>query len=264
MVDTVRTLAALQALLADNTAGDISAQDARDVLVSSWTPEWMRYLLHRLPDETPHTDDKFFAPGAGSAYAGGTALTVNGTSTWTEGRNLLSQKYSGQNGTNYDIAAQIWSMTPTSAPVTIETHARILSGNGGNASGALFLGFCDGTAGSSGVAAGYVKWDSSKIQIMDIGDDFQSPTYNNFANYNVQMAAQLGSGLYMRAVWTAANTWKWAFSPDGVGWTALARSSYSRTLTPSRFFVGGINIVAGAPAVTAYDYVRVYDADLSA
>lgn len=34
MVDTVRTLSALQTLLADNTAGDISAQDLRDFLVS--------------------------------------------------------------------------------------------------------------------------------------------------------------------------------------------------------------------------------------
>ena len=34
MADTIRTLSALQTLLADNTAGDISAQDARDVLVS--------------------------------------------------------------------------------------------------------------------------------------------------------------------------------------------------------------------------------------
>lgn len=34
MADTRRTLAALQALLADNTSGDISANDARDVLVS--------------------------------------------------------------------------------------------------------------------------------------------------------------------------------------------------------------------------------------
>ncbi len=37
MVDTQRTLAALQALLADNSAGDISAQDVRDMLVSVWT-----------------------------------------------------------------------------------------------------------------------------------------------------------------------------------------------------------------------------------
>jgi len=34
MADTPRTLAALQALLADNTAGDISPQDVRDLLVS--------------------------------------------------------------------------------------------------------------------------------------------------------------------------------------------------------------------------------------
>ncbi len=39
MPDTVRTLAALQALLADNVAGDISAQDVRDFLVSVYPTE---------------------------------------------------------------------------------------------------------------------------------------------------------------------------------------------------------------------------------
>ena len=34
MVDTARTLAALQTLLADNTSGDISEQDIRDMLLS--------------------------------------------------------------------------------------------------------------------------------------------------------------------------------------------------------------------------------------
>jgi hypothetical protein len=38
MVDTVRTLSAILALLADNTSGDISAQDARDMVVSIATP----------------------------------------------------------------------------------------------------------------------------------------------------------------------------------------------------------------------------------
>ena len=36
MVDTIRTLSALQTLLADNTSGDISPQDLRDMLVSVW------------------------------------------------------------------------------------------------------------------------------------------------------------------------------------------------------------------------------------
>ncbi len=35
MVDTIRTIAALQSVLADNAAGDISAQDVRDFLVSA-------------------------------------------------------------------------------------------------------------------------------------------------------------------------------------------------------------------------------------
>lgn len=37
MADTVRTKAALQTLLADNVAGDISPQDLRDFLVSTWS-----------------------------------------------------------------------------------------------------------------------------------------------------------------------------------------------------------------------------------
>lgn len=41
MADTVRTLAALQTLLADNTTGDISAQDVRDMLVSLFTPQFV-------------------------------------------------------------------------------------------------------------------------------------------------------------------------------------------------------------------------------
>ena len=37
MVDTIRTMAALQSLWADNTTADISPQDGRDVIVSSMT-----------------------------------------------------------------------------------------------------------------------------------------------------------------------------------------------------------------------------------
>jgi hypothetical protein len=43
MVDTVRTVAALQALLANNTTGDISAQDLRDFLVSASPPHGTMY-----------------------------------------------------------------------------------------------------------------------------------------------------------------------------------------------------------------------------
>jgi len=43
MVDTVRTIAEIQALLADNTTGAISAQDVRDMLVSLDDTGWGSY-----------------------------------------------------------------------------------------------------------------------------------------------------------------------------------------------------------------------------
>ena len=58
MVDTVRTLEAIQNLLADNTAGNISAQDMRDAIISLWVssiPAWsdvthVKGQLIRRPD----------------------------------------------------------------------------------------------------------------------------------------------------------------------------------------------------------------------
>lgn len=44
MADTQRTLTAIKALLADNTAGDISPQDLRDV-VETFTPPYGSYYL---------------------------------------------------------------------------------------------------------------------------------------------------------------------------------------------------------------------------
>lgn len=49
MVDTVRTLAALQALLPDNTSGDISPQDIRDFLVSVYPPNGLGLIYTADP-----------------------------------------------------------------------------------------------------------------------------------------------------------------------------------------------------------------------
>lgn len=55
MADTVRTLTALQALLPDNTDGDISAQDVRDFLVSAFGP--YRVLLSETEITSSVTDE---------------------------------------------------------------------------------------------------------------------------------------------------------------------------------------------------------------
>ncbi len=57
MADTRRELSALQTLLADNTAGDISAQDARDVLVSESPSLVHPTSVFASPPSTPVTGD---------------------------------------------------------------------------------------------------------------------------------------------------------------------------------------------------------------
>lgn len=64
MADTRRETSALQTLLADNTSGDISAQDARDVLVSG-SPSFIHPTsAFASPPATPVTGD-FWLPNNG-------------------------------------------------------------------------------------------------------------------------------------------------------------------------------------------------------
>lgn len=62
MVDTVRTIAALQALLADNSSRDISPQDTRDVLVSLDDGGWADYA------DDEYTSGSPFSLGANTTY----------------------------------------------------------------------------------------------------------------------------------------------------------------------------------------------------
>lgn len=126
MVDTVRTLAALQALLADNTAGDISAQDVRDLLVSAYPSQWFAAGQQALTNTAPAvittwaqwgTEELDFGDWSGDdvsvfgVVVGHISTTrdddqyfirlqasFNGGSTWTDGRTgpSVSEAFAGQ------------------------------------------------------------------------------------------------------------------------------------------------------------------------
>lgn len=59
MPDTRRSLSSLQTLLADNTAGDISAQDGRDVLVSNHPEQVIQSAAYASFPSSPLTGDLF-------------------------------------------------------------------------------------------------------------------------------------------------------------------------------------------------------------
>ena len=160
MVETVKTQAALLAQMADG--GDNTAEEVRDNIVSGWTPGWVRYLDHRLPDETAHDDDVFFDQGAPASASSGTAVTGAGSASWTEGYGRLSVESSNQGSFMPEVAARVFSLTPNSAPVTIETRWSVMANAGDdNNEPAVFVGFSDGATTGSSIAALYTYNDNA-------------------------------------------------------------------------------------------------------
>ena len=83
MVDTVRPLATIQNLLADNVAGDISAQDMRDAIISLWVntvPLWTD-VAHVSGQAVRRPDGNIYQ--ANDAIPAATGFTVGTTgATW--------------------------------------------------------------------------------------------------------------------------------------------------------------------------------------
>lgn len=252
MVETVKTEAALLAQMADG--GDNTAEEVRDNIVSGWTPGWVRYLDHRLPDETAHVDDDFFKSDSSADY---TEQTVSGSATWTIERGLLSVEADGQ--TSGDAAAYLKAITSASAPMTIETRVRLLVPV--QASNTFGIGFTDGTGTSANVA-----W-TSMFDGTSAGARLRAGTLTDwFTDVNVTVATLAVSAwvdVYTRCVWTAANTFAGSWSRDGVTWIDWGATTFSKTMTPTHFgFIVGSQ--SGAEVFNAsFDYFRVYDADLS-
>lgn len=256
MTDTVRTLSALQTLLADNTSGDISPQDARDVLVSSWTPGWVQYLDHRLSDETPHTDDDFFQTDSSADY---TDDAVSGTATWQITRGVLSVRYTSQSGGN--AATFIKPITSASAPMTIETRLSVASLKVNWPTAALV--FADGTSASSKTiefgTTGNNDLSNAALQLRKgTRTDIQASNYNRLVS--IWACDYL---TYIRLIWKSANTWQAAASVDGISWWSKGFADVSYTMTPTHFGFLVTSYGDTNDHGAAFDYFRVYDSDLS-
>lgn len=239
-----------EAVVWDNTAGQFG-YGSGGVPVDSWIGR----LFNR--PVTAHTDDdEFDSTGLG----GWTEVDVSGTTTWTEDAHCANVVFDNQS--SGDGAFLLKSMDPSSSPVTIETAVHTL----GDAADYTMCGlaFTDGTAASSNtvIIMGYFgssshrfkMWNGTLTNISTGGADVEISAYNFAAGF-----------LYVRLIWSAANTWKFQMSPTGANgsWINFDESSDSFTLTPTHFglFVskwGGV-----AQSTVSFDYFRVYETDES-
>lgn len=247
------SLATMLASFNDNTSGDISAADGRGIIQAlyDWIPRDQKYRMGRLAGETPHADDDFF-----TAYSGYTEHSPTGTATWAHSRFGLTAAFNSQAGG--DLAVAVKPLTPSSPPVTIETQwsatVKVDTNPG------FGLAFTDGTVDASNVIG---FGGLSNFSIAAPAGTLTSAASGPIAG--TLERSYLHQGLFTaRLIWTAANTFAWAISPDGgTTWTDWGSSTIAHTFTPDHigFFVTGWG--AATPNVVSFAYLRVYEADLS-
>lgn len=247
-------------ITAIDTGGANTAAEVRTALTSTLKahPYSFRHIAQRI-GTSAHTDDEEF-----DGTLGGTAVTPTGTVTWTRDSdlNVLSAHLNGV--AEGDLAGRLWSMTPTTSPVTLETAVRLLAMNTPSASYPFAAGlvFADGTATTSNVMLGAPVSGAIPAVWMRGG---------TFANLNGTSNLVAGYGspgiMFARLIWSAANTFKVFVSPSGAdgSWTKLTLpSTYSKTMTPTHFGLGVTQWGIANDAVATFEYLRVYESDLSA
>ncbi len=217
---------------------------------------WVANLFTRPSTESVHADDEEFD----AALSGNTALTVSGSAAWAVGGHQLSSLVSGQ--TDGDLTAQLWPLTPVSAPVTIQAALSFATVDGEFP--LVGIGLSDGVTASDTRAMIYVQRSEGGEAEPQTQINHTDGTFTAHANahWAVEYASE-SSRLYLRYIWAAANSFKAYLSPDGVSWTAFGNGAASLTMTPSHFFVSASTWASAAVGIATFDYLRVTEADLS-
>lgn len=251
MVDTARTKAALQTLLADNTSGDISPQDLRDLMESISAPvDGGGFHQHYSPDRPPLSPD-----GADDEFSDG---SVSGWTTWNPGTSITNTEddYGGLKVSNNaaslkaggvckSIAAGDWCYTTKASicrDVTANSYAGIALGEAMTSSPTTSdFWILAQDYGGSGSEISVSRWSS----------------YTTFSSND----AQTGNGsipfsaLYLR-ISRISSTYRFLYSFDGVGWV-LAYSTSSAPFTPAEIALVTITDHGGTiPLLGRFRFIR--------
>jgi len=177
--------------------------------------------------------------------------------TWLEGADVLSCYVATGNGSG-QYNAIMKSLGGRSYPITIESAIRYMTPYAYNY---FILGiiFANGVTWGSGVNIGSEQYTNNQMAVSGQFSLHEQPTaYNSDGVRNGQVALQwTGSTVYHKVVWSAANTFSFYASPDGVSWITISEN-HSHTLTPTHVGLNTSGWGGGSPCIASFEYFRVY------
>lgn len=218
-------------------------RNSREWRSSGDNPEWIADLV---APRVPHPNDQEF-----NGAIGGTGVTPTGTVNWTQSSGLLSSAFSGQSAG--DQCPMLYSLIPTTPPVTLTTRMRVMARRAANPM--LGLMFTDGTtSGANAVSVGPYVTTGSPIVARWAGTVTSMTTTNIYSD---PPHGFLDQWLYMQLEWSATNTWGWAFSIDGISWTDWGAGTFAATLAPTHFGPWVSSWGVAYVNTASFEYVRV-------
>lgn len=220
----LKTFAEMNTLLADNTTGDISAQDMRDVIKGLWRRQIAPYTVDNAADV-------YWENNLGDF----TTVTVTGSQTITEREGVLSVMFQDQatQDLNCVLKAHTFAVGDSFAvrikmfELTVEDFCMAA------------LVFADGTTSAANAIAAFAYFQSTGsggiLQPRE-GTLTAMATADVTTAWNPQLP--IADGIYIRLTYQAANTWRTTWSIDGVNFLTLNQADSTFTLTPTHFGVG--------------------------
>jgi hypothetical protein len=182
------------------------------------------------PYSNDHAEDVFWQ----SNLSDFTDVVITGSHTLIERDGFLSVRFTGI--ASGDVNCRLKARTFT---VGDEFACRIRLGGLMNDFSMAGLFFTDGTTATSNAvgAAAYITSTATSLILVARHGTLQAFA-SDALNVSILNEGPLLDGLYAKLQYTASNSFRVYFSADGVSWSEMGTTAFSKTMTPTHFGVG--------------------------
>lgn len=229
----LKTFAEMNTLLADNTTGDISEGDMRDVIKGLWRRQIAPYTVDNAADV-------YWESNLGDF----TAVTPSGSQTVTEREGFLSVVFAGQSSGHLNARLKAVSFSVG------DEWACEIENIADTPSGINWVGLIatDGTATTSNFWGAFPYHTSAPNAGIGYGHGVLN-SVNTLAAEIIDAHTYHGNPV-IRLKYTATNEYRVDWSADGVSW--IPGTARAKTMTPTHIGVGWSRYGGGGNGMASF------------